>query len=287
MKNTINKFQIQYFIFVVMILGLVFVQSYSAEAVSSTGESNAFSVYTINSLADINRGLSLYGGDYVKIPNTLSLTEFSDQITLEMWVKCDSFSPVYTTFLHKQGGNNNDAWVGVETSKLKIILRIDGVEKGWILDNPLSLDVWYHVAAVYDSGACKVYLNGKEIDSKSYSGKLTFDDKDWFIGVDTDSGGTVFNDYLDGLIDEVRIWNVARTQEQIKATMKTTLQGNEDGLVAYFPFNNGTAFDSSQHSGNHGMFMGDAEIVTLYEPWPPTKIGDVSGNDEITAYDVS
>ena len=47
MKNIINKLQIQRFIFVVMILGLIFVQSYSAEAVRSIGESNTFSIDTV------------------------------------------------------------------------------------------------------------------------------------------------------------------------------------------------------------------------------------------------
>ncbi len=44
MKNTISKLQIQRFIFIVMLLGLIFVQSYSAEAIRSSGESNTFAI---------------------------------------------------------------------------------------------------------------------------------------------------------------------------------------------------------------------------------------------------
>ncbi len=283
MKN-INK--LQHFIFVVMLLGSILLQSHSAEAVSSIGESNAFSIYTINVLADVNRALSLYGEGYVKVPSTPSLTSFSDQMTIETWVKCDLFSAPHNTFVHKQGGSNNDVWVGVRLGDgLMVILRINEVEENWVLGKSLSLNKWYHVSVVYNSGNCKVYLNGEEIGSKTYSGNLTFDDKNWFIGVDTD--GSKFNDYLDGLIDDVRVWKIARTQEQIRATMNEKLQGNEDGLVAYFSFNDGTGYDSSQQSGNHGTLMGDAELVTLYGPWPQPKIGDVSGNDEITAHDAA
>jgi flagellar hook assembly protein FlgD len=47
MKSKINKSQIQRFIFVAIIFGLIFAQSYSAEAVRSIGESNTFSIDTL------------------------------------------------------------------------------------------------------------------------------------------------------------------------------------------------------------------------------------------------
>jgi hypothetical protein len=42
-------------------------------------------------------------------------------------------------------------------------------------------------------------------------------------------------------MDEVRIWNVARTQSEIQSNMNTELTGTESGLVAYYPFNQGIA----------------------------------------------
>jgi hypothetical protein len=38
-------------------------------------------------------------------------------------------------------------------------------------------------------------------------------------------------------MDEVRIWNVARTQPQIAANRSLTIPGNSAGLVAYYQFN--------------------------------------------------
>jgi len=37
-----------------------------------------------------------------------------------------------------------------------------------------------------------------------------------------------------GSIDEVRMWNIAKTQSEIQAAMNTTLQGNESNLAAYY-----------------------------------------------------
>jgi len=52
--------------------------------------------------------------------------------------------------------------------------------------------------------------------------------------------GTYFSgQYFKGLIDEVRVWNKGRTQDQIKNSMYSTLSGNEAGLVYYWRFDEG------------------------------------------------
>jgi len=56
-----------------------------------------------------------------------------------------------------------------------------------------------------------------------------------------------------GLIDEVRVWNVARSEAAIQSTMNTPLIGNEPGLVGYWKFNEGsgqTAYDSTLNSND-------------------------------------
>lgn len=94
--------------------------------------------------------------------------------------------------------------------------------------------------------------------------------------------------FWNGLLDEVRIWNVARTQEEIRADMNQPLENPQSmpNLVGYWNFDDSTANDSSLY-GNHGTLMGDAEIVPLYGAWPPPNIGDVSGDNTISAYDAA
>ena len=65
--------------------------------------------------------------------------------------------------------------------------------------------------------------------------------------------------YFDGRIDEVRIWNIAREQDDIAADMNSTLFGNENGLVAYYHFNEGegnTLYDQTGN-GHDGLLFGD------------------------------
>ena len=67
--------------------------------------------------------------------------------------------------------------------------------------------------------------------------------------------------HFDGLIDEVRLGNIVRTEAEIRATMDTSLQGNEPGLAGYWNFDDGTANDLSKN-WNHGTLHENAAIVT-------------------------
>ena len=72
---------------------------------------------------------------------------------------------------------------------------------------------------------------------------------------------------FEGEIDELRVWNIARTQEEIKASMHTTLKGDDAGLIGYWDFEGGTAEDRSKN-GNDGTLVGNAEIIEV----PPTIV---------------
>jgi hypothetical protein len=54
----------------------------------------------------------------------------------------------------------------------------------------------------------------------------------------------------DGLIAEVRIWNVARTGAQLADAMNSRLTGDETGLVGYWPFDEGSGQTLGDETGN-------------------------------------
>jgi hypothetical protein len=60
------------------------------------------------------------------------------------------------------------------------------------------------------------------------------------------------------VLDDFRVWNYARTKEEIQKDMNQELRGTEEGLVGYWKFNEGegtTAYDSSPNQ-NHGTIVG-------------------------------
>ena len=68
-------------------------------------------------------------------------------------------------------------------------------------------------------------------------------------------GDTLGLGNFQGLIDEVRVWNVARSEVEIQSAMSTPLSGNEPGLVGYWKLDEGSgqiAYDSIAN-GNNGQ----------------------------------
>ncbi|MEQ3663896.1 LamG-like jellyroll fold domain-containing protein [Olleya sp.] len=101
--------------------------------------------------------------------------------------------------------------------------------------NVLSLNTWYHVVVSYDyaTQTLKLYKDGILIDSNN-NVPAPINGNDIHIGSYNDASN-LFN----GSIDEVRIWNVVRTEEQINGSKNCELQGDETGLIAYYKFNEG------------------------------------------------
>ena len=77
--------------------------------------------------------------------------------------------------------------------------------------------------------------------------------------------------YFDGIIYELRLWNTARTVTEINQTLKTHLTGNESGLVAYWPLNDGASL-SVQDKGpqsHSGIIRGDFQWTRITGPFGP------------------
>ena len=67
------------------------------------------------------------------------------------------------------------------------------------------------------------------------------------------------------MLDEIRIWNRARTHKEIRSTMDAPLTGDEPGLAGYWNFDDGTARDLSPNK-NHGALEGSSQIVATALP---------------------
>ncbi len=56
--------------------------------------------------------------------------------------------------------------------------------------------------------------------------------------------------YHKGLIDDLRVWNYTRTQDEIKRDMHKRLSGSENGLYAYYDFDDLSNVDEPRVNGN-------------------------------------
>ena len=104
--------------------------------------------------------------------------------------------------------------------------------------NVIPVATWTHVAFVLDSGTGYFYVNGTQVGSGPLPLVSTPSGWDNLKIGNRVSGGNI---YFPGVIDEVRIWDVARTQIEIASTMNNEFCSAPAALKAYYKFNQGTA----------------------------------------------
>jgi len=122
----------------------------------------------------------------------------------------------------------------------------------------LKTNEWHHIAAVTGKGGMKLFFDGVEVATNNYTGSFSTIKN----GTRFRLGRSVVDDepHVDGQLDEVRVWKVARTESQIRENLLKTLNGNEPGLAGLWNFNDGTANDSSP-GRHHGTLQGNARVV--------------------------
>ena len=165
-------------------------------------------------------GLKFGGGsDFVEVPDSESL-DLTHGLTIEMWLYLNAYSTA--------GGNGvtkETAYKVGSRSDKKAMIRMTTGKLAWgsaVLAGKTNvpLNSWRHVAGTYDgkTGEAKVYLDGKEDGNSKIGGQIVPNDSILWIG----RGQAP---YLDGFIDEVRISNIVRSEQEIQDLMERGFEG--------------------------------------------------------------
>ncbi|HXS55142.1 MAG TPA: LamG-like jellyroll fold domain-containing protein, partial [Hanamia sp.] len=115
----------------------------------------------------------------------------------------------------------------------------------------------YHVAMVYDGNYLRFYRNGFLMSEIVATGNLIQNNQDTRIGY---YAYQWWNQQFFGYINEVRIWNIARTAAEIKAYMNTSLPNptTQSGLLAYYTFDN--LINKQGNPSWNGTLAGNAAV---------------------------
>jgi len=204
-----------------------------------------------------NSGVFLDSADLTNNPPTLG-----NQFTIELRFKYDD------------GGVAGGQIIGSANFKAPFI-KFQALEHGKriqygfgdktiTVDKPDSVNFenWHHIATTFDETNYKLYLDGVELNNSTDLSGLTPPEPVTMIG--SYKGHRKLPPWL-GKIDEVRIWNDTRTQDEILANMNKTLVGNESGLVAYYPMdvNNNWEIIDKTNNANHAKIT-NAEILPRF-----------------------
>ncbi len=225
-----------------------------------------------------NRALALDGaGDFVTIPSDPRLQNAA-ALTVEFWVFARSSTVnQYGSFINKGDGIGATSartmefrWLPTGTMSVNLFLdHIPGQPDAAGMTLPVPVREWTHVAVTFDSGGGEVagYVNGQleftttTLNGSPIQGRLIRQTSlPLVFGVTpgfADSHAT-------GRMEEVRIWNQARSGTEIATDYTCKLTGLEAGLMGYWAFDDGGVDDFTTYQ-QHGVLAGDAHTELISE----------------------
>jgi hypothetical protein len=206
-----------------------------------------------------NHALSFDGADdFVRATNNAGAFNFPNGFTLEAWVKPSSTSATgqYGGLVHGPGDwvlfvddNDSSNW-GMSVC----VSACNSAE-----DNPGSLVVgtWTHLAGTFDGTTIRIYKNGVLVDQTAHAG-TTGNPSELIIGKWTIA--------FHGVIDEVRLWNYARSASEIASTMNLSLSGSVPGLQGSYRFDEGSGQSTADSAGDNDGRLGSTTGVDADDP---------------------
>ncbi|NUM46515.1 MAG: PASTA domain-containing protein [Anaerolineales bacterium] len=198
---------------------------------------------------------------YIRLGPANSLGLTNNDFTIEAWVRADDLSGTDKTIMGNDQGTLNNG--------LHLILRDRRPYFGFYMNDQagrteLAPKLWYHLAFRFtkSTGEQAIFVNGV-LDASSV-GHVPFQGiSDLLIG--RWNGGNYFN----GAMTEIRVWNIARPAQAIRADMQKRLQGTEPGLMAYYRLDTDAGAvvpDNTQRVAN-GLMNGDPAWVDVPPPF--------------------
>ncbi len=240
---------------------------------------------------EVEHSLTFDGNnDFVDCGRGESLQISGTEITLEAWFKMDTakdntWQSTILAMDHGEAGNdvgyflraNGNGHInwGFGDGSWHEVKSESGIQL-------FELDTWNHVAGVYDGSSQKMFLNGNlvAVVNSLNAGISPTPEENLYIG----STPAFTNRVIGASLAEIRIWNVARTDSEIKEFATKRITGDETGLAGYWPINEGegqTIFDNTAN-GNDGILGGTTDETGFDPVWiqggPIVQLVDIMEN---------
>jgi hypothetical protein len=202
---------------------------------TSTPSHLVFQVRNINDRPVAGNNNALYfNGDSGRIQSDTSLSLSNRSFTLEAWAQRPD--PTAREWIISQGSvsPNQGLLFGWEAdSKFKFGFWANDLQ----MSTPFTDTNWHHWAATYDlpAGTRKIYLDGVLVAQDTTTNVLRTPATSP-IHIASQFGAAPF---FHGGISEVRVWDHARTAEELQQDMNIPLTGLEAGLMLYYRLNEG------------------------------------------------
>jgi len=182
--------------------------------------------------------VKMNGSGFLFVPgqNTAFAFEGKSAFTMEAWVRpaVRQHMEILTRYTGGVFGN----YILALNAAGQVSLWREHAPWTWVIDTSANgavpLNAWSHIAATYDGAKVRLYVNGQLRNETPDDVALWSGFSETRIGARGD-GWTSFV----GDLDELRIWNVARSETELRMNYRNTLSGFESGLIGYYRFDEG------------------------------------------------
>ena len=158
----------------------------------------------------------------VTVPNAASL-QLSAGMTLEAWVNPSAVTAVWRDVIYKGNDNYYLEATSTNASKPDAGLIAGGSYADAVGTAKLAASTWSYLTETYDGTTLRLYVNGTQVASTAHTGAIATSTNPLQIG-----GDSLYGQNFAGLIDEVRVYNVALTAAQIQTDMTTPVNNGPD-----------------------------------------------------------
>ncbi|MEX0924710.1 MAG: LamG domain-containing protein, partial [Candidatus Paceibacterota bacterium] len=189
------------------------VSASTADDVSGNGNDGTLNGDVSPAAGVIGQGFSFDGsGDYILVSPMDGLTN----LTVSGWIYRENNSTWHALSSRQTGSNSTrNWWLGGESGQNKAFFSMyssGGAANSHSSNGDLPQEEWTHITGTYNGSAMKIYINGALDKTIETSFTPVTSSADMAIGARGD-GGT---HYLDGLVDDVRIYNRALSADEVK-----------------------------------------------------------------------
>jgi len=212
-------------------------------------------------------------GDYVDCGNPPEFT-IQDELTLACWIKVAAFTVPWETIIAK-GDNSYRMSRGPEDGD-SIHFACTGTSGDHLNGSTIVTDdSWHHVACVYDGVNRILYLDGFEDARVSSTGQISASTYNLFIGENSQQRSR----NLTGLVDDVRLYNRALTEDEVKQMMRgdvTLAWDPQPRRSVNVDIRNATslAWQAGDGAVQHDVYFGtDKDAVKLADTSDPEYLG--------------
>jgi methionine-rich copper-binding protein CopC len=226
----------------------------------SSGDKNNGTISNATWVAGLSGSALSFNGanSWVTIPNSASL-QLTNAMTLEAWVKPNSLTGASSILMKEMTGGLSYALYAANDGPAPPVAAIDaaGTDVDAISTANLQTGVWSHLAATYDGSNLKLYVNGNVVGSIGATGLLSTSTGALRIG-----GNSVWGEFFSGLIDDVRVYNRALNQAEIRSDMSSPIGGVMEKTVPAVAVTSPAAGATISGSTTLSASASDAVVVT-------------------------